>query len=120
MLIRPKPSEFPSTASGSVAAGNAQVYICIVVVLMPRRFLMRKIGIMSVLLAILCLSGSGADAQYVGGSWCAYYGGGNRGGGSNCGFYSWEQCQAALSGNGGMCARNQWYSERNSRRRQRD
>jgi Protein of unknown function (DUF3551) len=42
------------------------------------------------------------------GSWCAYYGSGS--GGTNCGFYSWEQCQAAISGNGGYCARNQWYS----------
>jgi hypothetical protein len=26
-------------------------------------------------------------------------------GGKNCGFYSMQQCQAALSGNGGFCAR---------------
>jgi len=85
---------------------------------------MRTIAIISITLAALSLSGFDADAQkYVGGSWCAYYGGGRGGGGgSNCGFYSWEECQAAISGNGGMCARNQWYSgtDGNSRRRQRD
>jgi hypothetical protein len=27
-------------------------------------------------------------------------------GATNCGFYSFEQCQAALSGNGGFCMRN--------------
>jgi Protein of unknown function (DUF3551) len=82
---------------------------------------MRTIATMAITLAALSLSGSGAGAQYVGGSWCANYGGG-RGGGTNCGFYSFEQCRAAISGNGGMCSRNQWYggSDRDSRRRQRD
>jgi len=81
---------------------------------------MRKIAVVSITLAALSFSGSGATAQYVGGSWCAYYGGGRSGGGTNCGFYSWEQCMVAISGNGGMCARNQWYNERGSRRRQLD
>jgi hypothetical protein len=26
--------------------------------------------------------------------------------GSNCGFYSFKQCQAAVSGDGGLCAQN--------------
>lgn len=30
---------------------------------------------------------------------CAQY----RGGGENCGFYSFNQCQAAISGVGGIC-----------------
>jgi hypothetical protein len=39
--------------------------------------------------------------------WCASYGGGNNGGGgTNCGFYTFEQCLAAKSGNGGFCDRN--------------
>jgi len=37
--------------------------------------------------------------------WCANYGGA-RGGASNCGFYTFEQCLAAKSGNGGFCDRN--------------
>jgi hypothetical protein len=39
--------------------------------------------------------------------WCAQYGG--RGGGTNCGFISYRQCMAALSGNGGICSRNQFF-----------
>jgi hypothetical protein len=39
--------------------------------------------------------------------WCARYG--NSHGGSNCGFVSWEQCQMALSGNGGSCVINGFY-----------
>jgi len=63
------------------------------------------------LLALLCLSTVEASAD---GSWCAYYGSGH--GGTNCGFYSFEQCMAALSGNGGYCARNQFYSSRRDTR----
>jgi hypothetical protein len=36
---------------------------------------------------------------FPGQRYCAQY----RGGGENCGFYSFNQCLAALSGNGGMC-----------------
>ncbi len=35
--------------------------------------------------------------------WCAVYG---FFGATNCGFYSRQQCQAAISGNGGYCMRN--------------
>jgi len=49
--------------------------------------------------------------------WCAY---GVKGGGVNCGFYSYEQCMATLSGNAGYCARNAWYdSTKDTRRRSR-
>ena len=37
------------------------------------------------------------------GSWCATYGGN---GGTNCGFYSFQQCMAAVSGAGGFCTQN--------------
>ena len=37
------------------------------------------------------------------GSWCATYGGN---GGTNCGFYSFQQCMAAVSGTGGFCTQN--------------
>ena len=40
--------------------------------------------------------------------WCAVYGGG-MGGSSNCGFSTYGQCMAALSGNGGFCNRNTQY-----------
>jgi len=35
--------------------------------------------------------------------WCANYSGK---GGSNCGFYSFEQCRAAVFGRGGFCTQN--------------
>jgi len=39
--------------------------------------------------------------------WCAQYGGEH--GGTNCGFATYEQCRAALSGNGGFCKENPMY-----------
>lgn len=38
--------------------------------------------------------------------WCAAYG---TPGGTNCGFLTFEQCRATLSGNGGFCEPNQFY-----------
>ena len=40
-----------------------------------------------------------AEAGPLGPRYCAQY----RGGGENCGFYSFNQCLAAISGVGGMC-----------------
>ena len=54
---------------------------------------MRTVSVISVILATLSLSTIGAHAA----TWCAHY----RNGGTNCGFHSYEQCQAAISGNGG-------------------
>jgi Protein of unknown function (DUF3551) len=51
--------------------------------------------------AALFLSTVGAHAD---GTWCARYS--TPGGGSNCGFYSFAQCQATVSGIGGFCQRN--------------
>lgn len=59
---------------------------------------------------ILCgvaLSGTAASAQNY--PWCAQYGG-RMGGSQNCGFSTFAQCQAALSGNGGFCNRNERYT----------
>ena len=39
--------------------------------------------------------------------WCADYG---TPGGTNCGFVTIEQCRAAISGNGGFCNPNQFYT----------
>jgi hypothetical protein len=49
---------------------------------------------------------SGAQAQNY--PWCAVYGG-REGGGQNCGFTTFEQCMATLSGMGGFCNRNTQY-----------
>jgi hypothetical protein len=56
--------------------------------------------------------------------WCAQYGG-RGGGGRNCGFVTWEQCMATVSGIGGFCEPNQFYTgpepqRRKARKRTRD
>jgi len=43
--------------------------------------------------------------------WCAAYGY-DMGGASNCGFLTWEQCMATVSGVGGFCEPNQFYNPR--------
>jgi hypothetical protein len=40
--------------------------------------------------------------------WCAQYAG--RSGGTNCYFVTLAQCQAAISGNGGFCRVNGFYT----------
>ena len=40
--------------------------------------------------------------------WCAVYGNGF--GGSNCGFVTLEQCRETISGMGGFCEPNQFYT----------
>ncbi len=40
------------------------------------------------------------------GTWCANY----KNGLTNCGFYSFQQCEAARWGNGGFCYRNNPFS----------
>jgi hypothetical protein len=37
------------------------------------------------------------------GPWCAYYSGG---GGTDCGYFSFEQCRATIFGVGGYCGPN--------------
>ena len=61
---------------------------------------MNTIRLAAITFTALFLSAIRAHAD---GTWCAQYG---SPGGTNCGFYSFEQCQAALSGNGGFCTRN--------------
>jgi hypothetical protein len=50
-------------------------------------------------LTLLFAMDSDADAA----AWCAYY---TENTGTNCGFYTLQQCQAATSGVGGYCAPN--------------
>jgi hypothetical protein len=45
--------------------------------------------------------------------WCAQYG---WKGGRNCGFSSYQQCMATVSGIGGSCERNLFYADRPRRR----
>jgi len=66
---------------------------------------MRAIPLAAITFAALFLSTVAAHAA----PWCANYSGK---GGTNCGFYSFQQCQAAVSGRGGFCARNQFENYR--------
>jgi hypothetical protein len=42
--------------------------------------------------------------------WCAEYTGGGLGGSSNCYFMTIEQCRATVSGVGGFCSPNPFYT----------
>jgi Protein of unknown function (DUF3551) len=59
---------------------------------------------LSVLAVLTGSAPSRADITYP---WCAQYGGDR--GGRNCGFWTYEQCMAALMGNGGYCIANAMY-----------
>jgi hypothetical protein len=61
---------------------------------------MRTIAVIATVLAGLSLSASGTEAA----PWCAEYS--SRGGATNCGFYSFEQCLQTVRGIGGFCNRN--------------
>lgn len=72
--------------------------------------------------ALAALSFTGADAR-ADGAWCAR----DTKGGTNCGFHTFAQCQADISGIGGFCSPNPFfqssnrgYSTRDARRRSRD
>jgi hypothetical protein len=57
------------------------------------------------ILAAGAMTTSAAAQNYP---WCAYYSG-RGGGGTNCGFTTFEQCLATVSGIGGFCNRNTQY-----------
>jgi hypothetical protein len=66
---------------------------------------MRPVLFVAVLfLAATAMTSQGRAQNYP---WCAYYG--DPGGGTNCGFTTFEQCLATLSGMGGFCNRNTQY-----------
>ena len=68
--------------------------------------------IAAILVAAVSAFTTGARAD---GSWCAMYGTG----GTNCGLYSFEQCQATVSGVGGFCGQNPFHGTANGSRRHR-
>jgi Protein of unknown function (DUF3551) len=53
--------------------------------------------------------GIGTSAQAQNYPWCARYSGNGLGGASNCGFVSFGQCMATVSGIGGFCEPNTLY-----------
>jgi Protein of unknown function (DUF3551) len=75
---------------------------------------MRMLKLVSIAIGVLSLV-CAMPARAESAPWCAY----KSNGGTYCGFYLWEQCQAGTYGNS-YCARNPWYSApRDSHRRQR-
>jgi len=71
---------------------------------------MRTIILFVAALAALPLTSVDVRAD---GPWCSYY---TNGRGTNCGFYSYEQCMANVSGIGGYCQRNLAYPPSTNRR----
>jgi hypothetical protein len=67
------------------------------------RLLLLMLGISVFVVGI----GTRAEAQNY--PWCAIYSGGGAGGGTNCGFITFEQCMATASGLGRFCYRNTQY-----------
>ena len=64
-----------------------------------------SLSILGIVIATVAL-GSRAEAQNY--PWCAQYSG-EMGGATNCGFVSFEQCLADVSGIGGFCMLNNRY-----------
>ena len=71
--------------------------------------MMRVITLAAALFGALSVSIHEARAD---GNWCARY----PEGASNCGFYSFAQCLAAVSGRGGFCEQNGFSEPRRTRR----
>ena len=64
--------------------------------------------------AILLAVGTTDRASAVEYPWCAVYG--EPMGAKNCGFSTLAQCRAAISGNGGYCEANPFYTGPRGRR----
>jgi hypothetical protein len=68
---------------------------------MKNMFFVLSVAVMTVFV------GTRAEAQnYL---WCALYSGGDVGGATNCGFTTFQQCMATVSGIGGFCQLNDTY-----------
>jgi Protein of unknown function (DUF3551) len=61
-------------------------------------------------LATLIPATTATTQEHIEYPWCANYSGGSDGGGgSNCGFTSYEQCKETVWGMGGFCDPNPFY-----------
>jgi hypothetical protein len=56
--------------------------------------------------AMMATSAAHADPY----KWCAVYAGNRGDGGTNCGFITYKQCMDTISGIGGICTPNQFYT----------
>jgi hypothetical protein len=71
---------------------------------------MRRLALVAATVVALPLTSIDARAN---GPWCAY----DNDGGTNCGFYSYAQCMADISGIGGYCGQNPSYQGNANQRR---
>jgi hypothetical protein len=78
---------------------------------MRRSAIMRRSGIMLHVVAIagaaMALTAAASSAQAQNYPWCAHYG--TPYDDTSCGFVSYEQCMASVSGIGGFCEKNDTY-----------
>jgi hypothetical protein len=65
-----------------------------------------RFGLVGLVGAVLALTTPAHAQNYP---WCAQYSGRALGGATNCGFVSFAQCMATVSGIGGFCVRNTMY-----------
>jgi len=65
---------------------------------------------LAMIMAVLATSLMPATGQADPYKWCAHYSGDDGGGGTNCGFVTIEQCRATISGIGGYCELNPFYT----------
>jgi hypothetical protein len=72
-----------------------------------RELAMKTLVFALAMLAATTALGTRAEAQNY--PWCALYSGGSMGGGRNCGFTTFDQCLATISGIGGTCMQNTMY-----------
>jgi hypothetical protein len=70
-------------------------------------------AILAVPVALMISPARAYETPYDPYPWCAVYGG-DMSGSSNCGFTTWQQCMATVSGIGGSCEPNQFYHPRGS------
>jgi Protein of unknown function (DUF3551) len=68
------------------------------------------------LLGALVVAAAIGTPAHADGPWCAFYDG-RFGGASNCGFHTYEQCLATISGVGGWCQPNTMYVPPSGRQR---
>ena len=61
-----------------------------------------RAGLLTIALTLAAAAAPSGKAEAA--AFCAYAGG--RAGYENCGYYTWEQCLAAVRGRGGACMRN--------------
>lgn len=64
----------------------------------------RSLFVLTMILAVAVFDPPARSQNYP---WCAHYGKG--GGDLNCGFSTWDQCMADVSGIGGFCEANNTY-----------